>query len=140
MPGSAAWLGGAGLLPFVAGASTLWMFPAWAAIAESALVVYGAVILSFMGGCRWGLAAAGMGQGVTWSGLVISVAPALWAWPAVLIGGAAAAVMLACGLLVLLWADLVLTKENGAPTWWPTLRVPLSLGAAASLIVGAAAM
>lgn len=143
-PRAALWLGLAGLIPFVALAVLIWL-PAdlkgsptqWAG---PLLTGYGVVILSFMGGCRWGLAAAGMGQGPNVAMLVISVIPALYAWLVALLPDTQAQPLLAVGLLALLAADLSLSKTGGAPAWWPTLRWPLSLGAASSLFAGAAAL
>jgi hypothetical protein len=48
-------------------------------------------------------------------------------------------VALALGFASLLVADIRLTREGGAPAWWPTLRWPLTVGAAGSLLLGAVA-
>lgn len=140
VPRAALWLGAAGLVPFAAGALLLLAGPeTWRGSAEAALIAYGAVILSFMGGCRWGLASAGMGSGPDLPSLAISVVPALYAWVAAMLGGWIAMVLLALGLGTLLAADLALTRRGGAPVWWPSLRWPLTLGAVVSLLAGAAA-
>ena len=57
IPSAARWLGFGGLLPFAATAS-LALYPALSLndIATRALLAYGAVILSFLGGVRWGIA------------------------------------------------------------------------------------
>ncbi|MEM6679182.1 MAG: DUF3429 domain-containing protein, partial [Pseudomonadota bacterium] len=60
VPPPARWLGLAGLLPFAG--LTLLAIATPDAINEEArtlLAAYGAAILSFMGGCRWGFASAG---------------------------------------------------------------------------------
>lgn len=140
VPPAAIWFGAAGVLPFAGLALVLIVGPPeWRAPAEAGLVSYGAIILSFMGGCRWGLAAAGLGTGPGAANLAISVVPALYAWAVTLLGGATALVFLALGLVALLLADIGLTRRGGAPLWWPHLRLPLTAGAVASLLAGAAA-
>lgn len=140
VPRPALWLGLAGLIPFAGLAVLLWLAPAEREWASPMLTGYGVVILSFMGGCRWGLAAAGMGDGTSVKMLTISVVPALYAWIVALLPDADAQVLLALGLLVLLTADLILARNGGAPSWWPALRWPLSVGASGSLFAGALAL
>lgn len=138
-PRPAALLGAAGLIPFLGLAALSHSGdPVLGARAAQAALAYGAVILSFLGGCRWGFAAAGMGEGPGLVPLLVAVGPSLLGWGAVLAGGALGLACLAAGLLLLLASDLALTKAGGAPRWWPVLRLPLSLVAAASL--GAAAL
>lgn len=141
VPGPARALGLAGLLPFAALAVACHAAPApWDGHAERALAVYGVVILSFMGGCRWGFAAAGLGEeGASWWRLGVSTAPALLGWAALASGVTAALWASALGLVALFAADVSLTRAGGAPAWWPALRLPLTAGAAASLLLGLAA-
>jgi len=143
VPVAARWLGLAGLVPFVGFAALIWLLQVLensnASFASMLLTGYGAVILSFMGGCRWGLAAAQLGEGPSVKMLGISVLPALYAWVVALLPDAVAQLLLALGLLLLLWADVNLTRNGGAPSWWAALRWPLSLGAAGSLVAGAIA-
>lgn len=130
---AAAWqLGLAGLLPF--GALALGVVLGVAG-AQTGLVHYGALILSFMGGCRWGFAAAGLGEGARFGALSLSVLPALYAWGALLLPFAPAALALSVGFLLLFLADRRLTASGGAPAWWTTLRAPLSAGACLSLVI-----
>ncbi|MGF1500690.1 MAG: DUF3429 domain-containing protein [Paracoccaceae bacterium] len=141
VPPAALWLGGAGVLPF-AGLALLASFgPAgWQGAAVTWLEGYGVAILSFMGGCRWGFAAAGLGRGPDWGPIAGSVVPALYAWA---VAGALAPpwslALLALGFVALLGADVALTRAGGAPAWWPRLRWPLTAGAAVSLLLGAGA-
>ncbi|PIP98299.1 MAG: DUF3429 domain-containing protein [Rhodobacterales bacterium CG18_big_fil_WC_8_21_14_2_50_71_9] len=140
VPPAARWLGLSGLIPFMALAALSLMAPGpWDAVARGALAFYGAVILSFMGGCRWGLAAAGMGEGPALRPLALSVAPSLWAWIALMAPAPVDLGMLALGLLALCAADVALTRAGGAPAWWPALRWPLTLGASVSLALAMAA-
>lgn len=43
------------------------------------MVTYGAILLSFIGGCSWGLVAAGLADGPALFSLVLSALPALYA-------------------------------------------------------------
>ncbi|MEM9145237.1 MAG: DUF3429 domain-containing protein [Pseudomonadota bacterium] len=138
VPPAAMRLGYAGLIPFVGLALASVAAPnPWRIEAEVALIVYGAAILSFMGGCRWGFAAAEMGDGPTTGNLAVSVLPALNGWLAALLGGWLGLMLLALAFLCLLAADLALTNRGGAPAWWPNLRWPLTLGAVVSLLTSA---
>jgi hypothetical protein len=85
-------LGYAGLLPFVACAALILWAPEEATrhVAGRALVGYGAVILSFLGGVHWGLVLRGgatRGAGM----LAIGVLPSLVGWAALLLPFDAAA-------------------------------------------------
>lgn len=141
VPRPARALGLAGLIPFVGLAAAAHLAPpGWSDVARGLLAGYGVVILSFMGGCRWGFAAAGLDpEGASWWRLGVSVAPALLAWAALALGPDVALWACALGLIALFAADVSLTRAAGAPAWWPALRLPLTAGAAAALLVGAAA-
>ncbi len=138
-PRPAMTLGASGLLPFAGLALAAQVAPAaWADAAADGLLVYGATILAFMGGCRWGFAAAGLGAGPDWRPLAVSVLPSLWAWAAVwaapLLGAAGAATALALGFALLFWDDARATRAQEAPAWWRSLRAPLTLGACSALL------
>ncbi len=134
VPPAARWLGLAGLIPFVGGAILAWVLPQpWAAKAYGAVMLYAAVILSFMGGCRWGFAAAGLGTGPGYLSLGLSTLPALLVWLVFSMPLPFPEVWLMFGFAVLLASDVLVTRTGGAPAWWPALRWPLSLGAIASL-------
>ncbi|MEO1776520.1 MAG: DUF3429 domain-containing protein [Pseudomonadota bacterium] len=145
VPAPAAWLGLSGLLPFAALAiASASLSGQIGDLAAAALAGYGAVILSFMGGCRWGFAAAGLGEGsaedaIAWWRYAVSVLPALYAWPVMLMIDPWRPALLALGFVALLAADIGLTRTGGAPAWWTALRWPLSLGAAGALLLGAVA-
>ena len=83
IPAPAAWLGGAGLIPFAL-AALMAMIAEDAelrAIALRGFVAYSAVILAFLGGVRWG---AALGE-VSWRPLTLSVLPSLFACACLLI-------------------------------------------------------
>jgi hypothetical protein len=134
IPPSAFWLGWAGVTPF-AGLAALLLLDATsiAGIDQSraltALLAYGMIILSFMGGVQWGLemARGSPGAGTT-SGLgyAVSVVPALIAFGASFASPAAALLILAVGFALLLAYDLRRIREGVGPDWYARLRVQLS--------------
>lgn len=127
-------LGVLGVVPFVslAIASHAGRDP-WTGAAAQAALYYGAVILSFLGGCRWGFACAGLGRGPGWRPLLVAIAPPLLAWGAALAGGKPGLLLLAGAMLLLFAADESLVRTGGAPDWWAVLRAPLSVISGAAL-------
>jgi hypothetical protein len=102
-------------------------------MALQALLAYGAVILSFLGGIRWGLAIVKSDHSDLLSPLCISVLPSLLGWLALLISASAGLLLLALGFFALLLADLRLPT---APPWYGAQRLPLSVGAISALLLG----
>lgn len=139
-PMAARVLGYAGLIPFFCLAATAVAAPdpEMQRIARDGALTYGAAILSFMGGCRWGFAAVGLGAGPTYLGLGLTVLPALLAWAALWampwIGAPTAALLLAAGFAALYIDDARTQASGGAPEWWTALRLPLTIGAALSTL------
>ena len=134
VPRTARLLGLAGLLPFAGFALTaIGSGSDLSRATQPVLIGYGAVILSFMGGCRWGLAAAGHEDDAKPALYLISVLPALYAWLASLLAFAPAAYALAAGFVALYLAERHPLLRANAPSWWLALRGPLTLGAAFSL-------
>ncbi len=125
VPPAATALGLAGVIPFAAASlASLLAGGDLGGFARAALLAYGAVILSFLGGLQWGLAVragrpdlARLGAGVL---------PSLVAWAALLVGGAAGLLMLAAAFAGVLAVDLRLTREGTAPSWFPKLRAALT--------------
>lgn len=136
VPARARLLGLAGLLPQIAAALTAWFGPEeWRLVASTGAAFYAALILSFLGGTWWGLAATAPAAerraalGWMW---VAAVLPSLvglaclaplalglrWPEPSL--------VMLGSALLVALAVDA--RAGAIAPQWWMQLRVPLSVG------------
>lgn len=133
-PVVAQWLGFLGLIPF--GATVVaGLIPAIPlhSLALQALPAYGAVILSFLGGIRWGLAMVKAGNADLFSPLSISVLPSLVGWIALLMPASTGLLLLALGFFVLLLADLRLPV---APAWYAALRLPLTVGAISALLLG----
>jgi hypothetical protein len=140
-------LGLAGLIPFAAlslvAALDYAPIPGPPRAALPALILYGATIVSFLGGIRWGQAVMDPDQRRARVHYAVSVLPQLAAWGTVLaylLGAlgetgclaALSAVALATGL-----ADYAFAKVGGAPLWFGRLRLGLSLGAAAALALPA---
>jgi hypothetical protein len=125
MTSTAAWLGWLGLLPFLLG-TLLVLHPEWREAGLLAFRSYGAVILSFLGGVRWGAALAeSRGQGAA---LSVAVLPALVGWTALLAPPASGMSLLAAGFL----AQAALDARFPPPGVWPAAyrRLRLRLSAA----------
>ena len=129
----AATFGVAGLIPFIVATVLLWAGPAaWAPAANTVLVSYGACTLAFLGGIAWGFAsAAGRPSGdiaphhivaLAWSNL-----PALIAVAALLAPSPWNLVTLAGGYALTLAADLLFAGHGYAPSWFPRLRMVLTV-------------
>lgn len=136
--GPARTLGLAGLLPFLAGAGLLWWAaPGWRPLAGTALVAYGALIASFLGGIHWGLVMRG--SSLRTAHLAWGVLPSLVGWAALLLAPATGLVLLA-GLLACCYAvDRRLYPAAGAAAWLG-LRLQLSAVAVLSCLAGAVAL
>lgn len=127
-------LGLAGLLPQMAALAIVASGdPRWTFSALSLAYAYAALILSFLGGLWWGLAArAGdAAPGWLWLAAVVPSLVALstaipWAigaeWPG------PSLVLLGLALIAALAVDLRLVRLGLAPRWWLKLRTPLSVG------------
>lgn len=130
-------MGYGGLVPFVLLALGIWVVdPADRAFCASALLGYGAVIVSFLGAIHWGLAMrdaccqtpALLGWGVV---------PSLVAWMALLTSPALGLLLIAGLLWACFAVDRVIYPRFQAQGWLP-MRLGLTLVASASCIAGAA--
>jgi hypothetical protein len=120
--GTAVWLGWAGVLPFVALAVAGWLpgVPIWT---DGAFVAYSALILSFLGGIRWGRA---MTHGASTQEYLRSVMPSLLAWPTLMLPLDTAVPALALGFVLVAINDSR-GETMPAPPWFARLRVGLTL-------------
>ncbi len=139
MPMGAILLGIAGLIPFLGfaalavsgsdgGLGTLGLAP------RTILSAYGAVIASFLGGIRWGAAAArNAGNG----DYLVAIVPSLVAWAA--LAAPAPWDLRVLGVLVLAWGlvDQDLPRRGLVPRWLGHLRLVLSGIAGMALLVAA---
>jgi len=101
---------------------------------DLALATYAAIIISFLGGIRWGLAvgaAAGGGQ------YALAVLPSLVAWAALAAPEPWRLAILGIVALVLGPIDLGLVRAGLAPRWFGRLRLVLSAGAGVALLLAA---
>ncbi len=121
-----AWgLGLAGALPFLAAALAAALAMPGAA---TVLIAYGAVILSFLGGIHWGLAAAGRPPAA--ARLVIGVVPSLVAWLALLLPADAGLAVLVAAFPLQYGAD----RRLDTPVGLLPLRLTLTLLVTAALL------
>lgn len=139
VPRAAGWLGAGGVIPFVTLAiAGPFLSDPIRTQAFLALIAYGAVILSFMGGIHWGLAIADS-RDAGFRRLGISVLPALIGWAALLVPPAIGILALAVSFALMLSVDLSATRRGEAPAWYPRLRWPLTLIVVTALLIGALA-
>ena len=138
IPQSVVLLGYGGASPFVTLAILSILFQERFFI--EALMVYAAVILSFLGGIYWGAAMNNLSQNQFTASLKtnlsISVTPALVAWGTLLIKNlTVATILLSVGFLAQLIVDIVATKNGYFPYWYNALRIPLTAIVLLCLIV-----
>lgn len=142
LPRTVAALGYGGLIPFLVFAAAAGQEDMHADLWRAALFSYGAVVLSFVGALHWGFAMTAPGldahqrnQLYLWS-----VAPALLAWPALLVYVRPAMVLLLAGFAAQYAQDLRLARGPGVPrflpAWYLPLRLRLTVVAGACLAVG----
>jgi hypothetical protein len=97
------------------------------------LCVYGAVILSFVGGARWGLALTYEDQKKARRDYVISIIPALLGWSCLMLEPMLALRALCILTIFLALLDYGLICRGDAPVWYGRLRLMLGAGAGLSL-------
>lgn len=138
-------LGGAGLLPPLLAIFVRLSAGSGVPLARFAMLLglgYVSLILSFLGGLWWGLAAARLPAERIGAALALSVVPTLIAFALQIASGwypHVAVVLLAVALLATLPVDRRLAADGLAPRWWMRLRLPLSAGLAV-MTLGLAAL
>jgi hypothetical protein len=116
LPPLAVVLGIAGLIPFFACAlATLQADPGTGQTAAIALISYGAVILSFLGGVHWGFVIEGAKEAGERRRLTLGVVPALVGWSAVLLGITAHAII-GIAVLVAAFIAAAVVEQRGRRT------------------------
>lgn len=137
IPAAALWLGLAGLVPFAAAA--LAQFLAWPLLSPAAGMrlglVYGVVILSFLGGIRWGRALLARPARMQAAEFIVGIVPALAALTAFFLPDLLALALLIAGFLLQALWDVISAEEGRLPPWFARLRMILTAGAVPSLIV-----
>ena len=136
IPGMALLLGLAGLIPFAAGALALWApLPVLDADLGLRLVIgYGALILSFLGGIRWGTAIGPYAANRQGAELAASVLGSLAGLGALFIPSVPALALLIAGFLMQALWDVTSVESGRLPAWFGRLRMMLTAGAVMSLI------
>jgi len=97
---------------------------------------FGAAILGFMGGCLWGFSSA-PGRIPSFLLLGASAVPALLAAIAIRPSPPLSCLWLAFGFVLLQAIDVAFHRAGIAPAWWLGLRLPLTAGVMACLLIGA---
>ncbi len=134
------WLGLAGLIPFF-GMAGLLLYAGRDFIAFPQLVLalsgYGATILAFLGGIRWGAAIA-TGRPAGGGVLALSVLPSLAGW-LILFAPAPWSFLAFAAAFALQGAwDIAAARRGTLPHWFGRLRLVLTLGAVLAMLVAAA--
>ena len=136
-------LGYSGTIPFISLAVILLLdasstTPAASGLAVSALHLYGAIILSFLGGLHWGRIACNpdIKPSDKWF-LIYSVIPSLMGWSSYLLSDIwqGAALMLIAGFIISYVIDIRFIRLGAWQSWMKPLRTNLTLIACFSLTV-----
>lgn len=129
-------LGLAGLIPFVLCLAGIVLGDAtiahWAKIA---LVGYAAVILSFLGGIKWGASLKERNGQKQWSALLSGTVPALIGWSALLVNSYMGLGLLIVGFGLQYFLDIASVNAGQAPKWYARLRLLLTLSVGFLLFV-----
>lgn len=131
------WLGYGGLVPFVASVVAFWAAPLRLhGFVLYSLLTYSAVILSFMGAIHWGLAMRDEGVSSPLQ-LGLSVVPPLVGWVALALSPMMSFAVLIIAFIVLYVADAHAARRGLAPSWYPRLRLPLTVIVVLCLVTSA---
>jgi Protein of unknown function (DUF3429) len=144
IPPAAVVLGGAGLLPLIAGVLLAFAAPDMLGVRVVRVAeVYAALLLSFLGGMHWGLASAALARDPVKLEapriLGLSVLPSLVGWIALFLPGQYGLLMLAFAFLAVLFLDRATEHLGYAPAWWMLLRIRLTAGVVLLMLLLAAA-
>ena len=140
IPKAALLLGLAGVLPFIVFgllAMTLGAEIVTPTQADALLIGYGAIILSFMAGVRWGLALTAHNESDQAVQMMVSVVPPLIAWTACFMPFAYALPLLTLTHAAVAVWDIRAMHNGRGPVWYAKLRMILaSLAVGILVIVG----
>lgn len=134
-PKPALYLGFSGLIPFISPPLVMAMSELYIPEIAYAQVAYGASIVSFLGGARWGFAIPdGSPAKPDWMNLTNAVVPSILAWIALLFRDSIteASLMVIMGLGISLHYDLALLPTY--PSWFKALRTVITVVATFSLV------
>ena len=117
-------LGIAGLVPFTAAPVYMLIHSVYMPVMSTAQIAYGACILAFLGGVRWGITLPEESNiPPDWINLGYSVVPSLIAWTGLLMPPTAGILTLIGGLGLAAYLDLTM---YGYPPWFKGLRFLLT--------------
>ncbi|MGF1475004.1 MAG: DUF3429 domain-containing protein [Geminicoccaceae bacterium] len=138
VPRPALKLGFAGLIPFAAGAVAVRIDDGrLTAVVHAVLLGYACAIASFMAGVQWGFGSvAELDDRDRFRVLGLSVVPALIAWLALLAPLLIGYAGMILAFVLIYRTDLGLAQRSLTPAWYPTLRLPLTLGVVLCLASG----
>ena len=140
IPPAALGLGLAGLIPFMGGAVVLWMPEIAPTIGHRLIVGYGAIILTFLGGIRWGTAIGPYdGQRQTFE-FTASVLGSLAGLASLFLPAIPGMTLLIAGFLTQALWDLTSVEAGRLPMWFGKFRMVLTAGAVISLVMGVIAV
>lgn len=130
-------LGYAGLIPAVV--LSLWLLGIpddhpWRVRTITLLTGYAAVVLSYLGGIRWGLALSEP-RDDTGTLFSLSVLPALGGWAALFIPAPYSFVLLAVAFAAHGAWDTLSAERSGIPDWFARLRMQLTAGIVLTMII-----
>lgn len=133
---TARWLGYAGLVPFIAlAAVTATGSESWRGQALPALVAYGALILSFLGGITWGIAVRDNTSDQRL--YLLSMVPFFMAWAALLLPAWLGIWLLLVAFIIALVNDYTVGKLSTTPAWFRTMRTVLTAVVVICLLLAA---
>ena len=128
-------LGYSGLIPFFSGAALAAFGPSEIALAAHQLtLLYGGLILSFLGGINWGLFVMVDENDRKTAWLVTGVLPSLIALVALGFGGVVVIAILVAGFAFILADHYRIAAKLGLPDWFIGLRRNLTIGATLSIV------
>ena len=134
IPAAALWLGGLGLIPFLALVIALWLgSPAWREPAWAVLHGYAAIILSFIGAVHWGATLRENDAKRLWQAMGWSVVPALLAWVTLMLPHRQGVALLLLGFAAQYLMDRRAVAMGWLPVWYGRLRRVLTAGVAGCL-------
>lgn len=106
---------------------------------DQALLIYGAVILSFLGGVIWGRLLAPASEELAGRSrhFCYSVFPALLGWTATLVPSRAGLLLLAAGFVVAWFYERTLVQTGLLPRWYLAMRNHLTIVVVLALLAAA---
>ncbi len=124
-----------GLAPFCALPAAIAIWPSRADLTVFVVAAYAALILSFLGGARWGMALQAPVPDSR--SLALAMGPTLAAWGLLIALHAAERLQLFGLAAVLILVGLWDLASPQGPAWYQRLRLILTAGAAGGLCLGA---